>query len=308
MKSCAALPESLAYEADELLNTAIMTGIPIVIVEGHHDVPIYERLALSINKDCEIYASENILASQPGCSGVESNLTEIRKYAQDIPVESYILGIVDRDARFYRNERIEDPAILTLEIYSIETHFVSSEAVRFLIDSTTRATRHLVTPADADIIFIEIQKSLEGLYIYSLEALRNACEKDYKSQFGYSDRIKAIISERHAPGIEAKRQALLEFGSRTNIPSGWNGILAICKGKWLLELFIDEFRKQISKLPEYCADNIISQCQSCIRNTHKNCLYKLAANFDTPQLKQILYQDTSQPKLGYIKDRLASLI
>lgn len=40
------LPVGLTFEADELLNSAILNNLPVIIVEGCDDIPIYERLAL----------------------------------------------------------------------------------------------------------------------------------------------------------------------------------------------------------------------------------------------------------------------
>ena len=44
------------YQADELLNLAIMEKIPYIIVEGIDDIRIYEEIASSANIHCEIFA------------------------------------------------------------------------------------------------------------------------------------------------------------------------------------------------------------------------------------------------------------
>ncbi|WP_122220349.1 DUF4435 domain-containing protein [Pseudomonas syringae] len=306
--TCLGLAKGMSYEADELLNTAIMTKIPVVIVEGLHDIPIYERIMLSIGKECDIYASENILCEKPGCAGVEENILSIREASDNVEIEPYVLGIVDRDARYYRGEIPNDTALLVLEMYSIETHFVSLEAVRILIEHTTRATRNLVSEEDLEAIYSNIIAKLSDLFLYSLEALRKACDRDYVACFGYADKIKAILNSGHEQALAEKESELMDFALRNNVPFGWEGLISICKGKWLLELFIDEFRKSASVFPNDCREGVISQCQSCLRNAYQNCLYKLAANFDTPQLQQILFQDVSQSNFDYIKTRLSSLV
>lgn len=302
------LPEGLAFEADELLNSAIMNKLPVIIVEGCDDVPIYERLALSIGRDCEVYASENILSGRSGCSGVIEHLSTIRSNSEGMDIAPYILGIIDRDARYYRGEIPSDDALLVLEFYSIETHFVSSEAVRFLIERTTRATSHLTSDADAAIVFDKIKAELERLRIYSLEALRKACDQSYDSCVGYGDRVRAILRSGHEDVLQRKEADLEAFGAAIGVGNGWGGLLAICKGKWLLEVFIDEFKKQVALLPRLCADNLISQCQSCLKEVHKNCLYKMTANFDVTHLHQMLLQDIEQPSLDYIRTRFENLV
>ncbi|MBK5516705.1 DUF4435 domain-containing protein [Pseudomonas sp. TH10] len=134
---------SMAFSADELLNLAIMTKIPILIVEGIDDVPIYERISISINVECDIYASETLHGGREGCNGVIDNIRDIRLVSSDIPVEKHILGIIDKDARYYRKEMPEDPAIFPLNYYSIESHYINSCSIRYLIPRFTNATLKL---------------------------------------------------------------------------------------------------------------------------------------------------------------------
>ncbi|MDW2779760.1 hypothetical protein [Pseudomonas sp. BEA3.1] len=304
----AELPEGLKFEADELLNSAIMSKVPVVIVEGCDDIPIYERLALSVGRECEIYASENILSGKPGCFGVIEHLDTIRSNSDGMDISPYVLGVIDRDARCYRDEIPVDGALLVLNLYSIESHFVSSEAVRVLVERTTRATNNLTTVEDAEKLFDGIKVELEKLYLYSLEAMRKACDRGYEGRFGYSDRIKAILNSGHEQGLLAKKDELEAFAQSKGITSDWSGLLAVCKGKWLLEVFIDEFKRQVGLLPGFCGSGEINKCQSCVRAIYKNCLYKVTANFDSPQLHQMLMQDVDLSSLEYIKARFETLV
>ncbi|NYH08241.1 DUF4435 domain-containing protein [Pseudomonas moraviensis] len=302
------LPENLAYEADELLNSAIMNKLPVVIVEGCDDIPIYERLALQIGLDCEVYASEYLLSGKAGCVGVTEHLTTIREGSQGLDIKPHILGIIDRDARFYRGELSDDDALLILNYYSIESHFVSAEAVRFMIESTTRATRHLVTEEDSEKIFEVIKAELGRLYFFSLEALRNACDSEYDARFGYGDKIRTILNSGHEQALEAVREGLEAFASEKAVPGGWEGVMSVCKGKWLLEMFLVEVKTQVSRLPSLCSEGWVTTCQSCLKEVHKNCLYRVAANFDGPQMKQFLMGDLTPPAFNYIRERMMGLV
>ena len=84
--------ELFTYEADELLNEAIMSDTPIVIVEGTDDIPLYEDLIKSLNKNIEVYASENLIISGniSGCVGVVNSLNKINEFSQNINIEKYI--------------------------------------------------------------------------------------------------------------------------------------------------------------------------------------------------------------------------
>ncbi|MEI8706271.1 hypothetical protein [Pseudoalteromonas sp. B62] len=50
----------LDLECDELLNEAIMSKTPIVLVEGVADIPVYEQLSEVNELKSEVYAIENI--------------------------------------------------------------------------------------------------------------------------------------------------------------------------------------------------------------------------------------------------------
>ena len=48
------------YEIDELLNEAIITGVPAILVEGIDDISVYDEISASVPFDVEVYAIENI--------------------------------------------------------------------------------------------------------------------------------------------------------------------------------------------------------------------------------------------------------
>lgn len=56
----------LSMEYDELLNEAIMSETPIVVVEGVDDVPVYENLCFSIDGNHEVIAIQNLNVNMKG--------------------------------------------------------------------------------------------------------------------------------------------------------------------------------------------------------------------------------------------------
>jgi hypothetical protein len=58
------------FEADEILNLAIMSKTPYVIVEGVDDIKIYEEIASSAGVPCEIYSVEQLEGLTGGNDGV----------------------------------------------------------------------------------------------------------------------------------------------------------------------------------------------------------------------------------------------
>ena len=87
-----------------------------------------------------------------------------------------------------------------LKWYSLESHFVTEEATSYVIKHLTRASGRLVTPALVTSIHNTIKEQLFELYLISIEALRNACEKDYNAVLGYSMNL-----------MEIKRRQLMQF-------------------------------------------------------------------------------------------------
>ena len=66
-----------SYEIDEILNEAIMTGVPSIIVEGIDDVPIYSKISKGLPFNVEVYAVENISGYTEGCEQVISAIKNI---------------------------------------------------------------------------------------------------------------------------------------------------------------------------------------------------------------------------------------
>lgn len=302
------LPDSLSYRAGELLNLAIMTKVPVLIVEGRADIAIYQRVAASIDCNYNVVASENIVSAEPGCGGVLKNINTIRERCGRMDIRPYVLGIIDRDARFYRKELVDDDALLILKFYSIESHFVSKEAVRYIVEKTTSATGNLLTDESCDSIFNEIKKDLDVLYLCSLEALKKACERDYNAEVGYGDKIRSILKQGKPEILKLKIDELTDFANHLGVDKSWESILEICKGKWVFQVFIDSLLSKLNELPSMCKENAIAQCQYCVRDAYQNCLYSLTANFASSHMEQILLQDTAQPGLDYIKDRLRLMV
>lgn len=299
--------EEMAFDATDLLSLAIMSKRPILIVEGIDDVPIYERLAKSVGAVCDVYASESLCKSREGCDGVIANVKDIREIAEEIPIEKYVLGVIDRDARFYRNEIPTDPAIFALEYYSIESYFVNSCSTAYLIPRVTRATDKLVTDSFIQSIHNTIIPNLQFLYYVSLEALRNACEKEYKAEFGYKKSIKAITNANlHVKALK-KKDDLDQFAKRLNLESSMDTLLKICKGKWIFETYGDRLHDAIKQLPEECKQSKITQCQFCAKgnNDSKKCLYRNPAFISSEILQTQAWLNTDVKSLGYIKAKLS---
>lgn len=303
----AAIPQAMAFRPEEILNAAIMSKVPVVIVEGHDDIPLYERIIEALEKECEVVASENLCGLE-GCEGVIRVINEIRGCSGSISIEDFVLGIIDRDSRAYRGEMPGDPAILVLKHYSMESHFATEEVVRLVVCKVTGATGGLFDEQGAKAIFDIIKDRLKVLYLLSLEALKNACDSSYTSEFGYADKVREVLGRGYPSKFDgAKVNALNNFAGQVGVTDSWEDLLKICKGKWLLEIFIDELKAQLGELSTHCKSEMITKCQYCINNTFNKCLYKLNANYSSPILMQMALQEINQNSLSYIFEEINGL-
>lgn len=295
------------FSADELLNLSIMSKVPVFIVEGWDDLPIYERLAHESDLDCEVYAPEALEDGVPGCDGVLKCIKQIRESSQEIEIEKHILGLIDRDVRPYRNESTTDPAILTLEMYSIESHYVNVESIKWLIPKFTRATNKLFDENSCDELYLKISKEFDFLYYVSLEALKNACTKDYKSLVGYKQSITAITKQNLHLSVKEKKKELDEFAATHKLTYSIETLLLICKGKWLADTFFDLLHKAMGDLPHLCKDSKIPQCQLCRAGSpQEKCLYKKIVSFTPDNILVEAYQNTGLQSLNYLKEKFKS--
>ena len=174
------------YEVDEILNMAIMSKTPYFIVEGVDDICIYEEIAKSVSMNCEVYSVEMISGLSGGNDGVVKAMTSLNELimAEGKKVENYVLGIVDRDIRSYRNEMPTLPSIFTLNFYSIESHFASKSVIRPSIDRLTRISNR--DEIDIESLFAKIEQELRDTYYFSLEALKKAIDPAYPALITYS--------------------------------------------------------------------------------------------------------------------------
>lgn len=298
----------LEYSSDELLGLAMISSTPIIIVEGFDDVPVYERLSSRTEHDCLVFASENLLSEAEGCEGVIKNIGIIRATANGVPVEKYVLGVIDRDARYYRSTLPSDPALFTLRYYSIESHFVNEQSIKYLIPKMTRATDKLIQEKLYQEIYDEICARLMFLYLVSLEALKKACVVGYAAEFGYKDSIRSILGRNLHVRLEDKRSELLSYGTSLGLSYNWQDLLKICKGKWILELFADELYSSIQSLPALCKLAKVAQCQFCAKGEAGKCLYKNPSFFSADIMRSQLFHNTECAELDYIKDRISQLL
>lgn len=295
----------------QFITRARFQNMPLVVVEGKDDVAIYEQLSLIAKKRLFIRPIETIEGYGEGCEHVKTFIADAQSVLEEsIENERYLLGIIDRDASFYRGNNYSDlKALLVLNAYSIESHFTTRNHVYFLLEHSVHSIQR-VNEVVLDLISEGLNDVYEKLYYFSLEALKNACDSEYVNVIGYGNSFGQIKNQIEAlwPAINDKRAILDQFAIEKAISI--QDIKLVAKGKWFLEAFIDEIFGKISRLHEYCSSDEYSdfpRCIYCENGIYEKCSWKLKKNVTKNYASLMVYQFLDEEETSYIVDRFALL-
>lgn len=298
----------MQYEIDELLNEAVMTNTPSVIVEGIEDIAIYSEIARKVSFPVEIYAIESISEFGEGCSEVIRAIEYLDQLpSQKHKVSNHLLGIIDKDVREYRGEIPNSDAILVLKYYSIESHFVSQSIVKSTLSQCTKSSQDMITDDTCKEIMLEIEHKLKELYYHSLEALKNATTRNYDAAFSYSCGYGLLKDQIRSQKIAEKRADLDKFADSLKISMNFETIKCIARGKWLIEVFSEELLEILKNLPTRCQDKAIAQCRSCVNKAYNKCLYRVQEGFNKNTIKNLARRNVNTPDLTYIIERISNI-
>ncbi len=297
------------YEIDELLNEAVMTGVPSIIVEGIDDISIYSEISNSVPFDVEIYAVESIEGYGEGCQNVINAIKELNALPNNKHrlVEN-VLGIIDKDVRDFREEMPDVEPILVLNNYSIESHFVSKTIIANTLNLCSKVNRELINDSLCSLIMDDIEYKLLDLYYFSLESLRNSLDRGYESCFSYSYTSGRINDTTIKKAIFNKRSELDIFASNHRLSPCLDTLKSIAKGKWLIDVFSEELLKSINNLQGLCEEHKIETCKSCVIKAFNKCLYRIREGVTKKTVKSLAYANTDGEEFLYIVNRIKNII
>ena len=301
----------MKYEISEILNTAIMTKSISIIVEGVDDIQIYDSIAKSINKNAEIFPIETIEGYAPGCNQIIVAMNDVAEIPQSsVNYDNYIVGIIDKDIKDYRNEIPTNPLILTLKYYSMESHFVDKEVLPSIFELITKTPRSLITSDFIAHLYELVTLDIDDFFLICIESLKNSLNADYESDFAYSYSEGRIFSEDDIGKVRLKRDELNSFADSLSISRDLNSLKKISKGKWLLHFFCVKTLGAAQQYKDLCGTQPVQQCVMCAGNGHSasHCLYKLKDSITTKNLKHLIMNNIWLPDFDYIRSRLNSMI
>ncbi|PKH88648.1 hypothetical protein CXF79_04540 [Colwellia sp. Bg11-28] len=301
--------EQMKVEFHNAVKTAVMTKRPLVVVEGKDDLSVYIDLINSNDNKFNVKPIEYFKECTSGCAEIENKVTFINeKYSNSHLVYKYFKGVVDSDAKAFRNEKNERPGILYLNSYSFENSFVTEKSIIETIKTLTSVSREQLNLDLTTKVIDLINTRVTEFYYITLEALRNAVEEDYDSLLGFSDGYERFIyDDSQKELLEAKYSDLDTFAQRHNITNG--SILQMkdfCKGKWHLHFFLKSLLHFLKELHQACGQSI-TQCPLCEIGDTENCLYKKNTDMNVAQLISVIKNNIENSDLNYVKETLRNM-
>ena len=294
----------------QLISRARMEKKPLIVVEGKEDIHIYEQFAKKVNKNVRVRAVETFPEYSEGCKQVKKFIEDAQdEISKNEENKKFILGIVDRDATYFRNELPELECLFVLRAYSFESHFVTRNNLEYALENYLNSNFG-ITNKIIDYIMNEFYKSLSIFYYFSLEALKNACVKDYsgvvrfKMSHGHLKNVDDLTED-----IMAKKDELDQFASGLNIR--FSDAQIIIKGKWLLDHFIENTLKSISKLSDNCISNSLidgqERCTFCQNEITDKCSWKPKRGYNINTYRGFIFQYHEVSEVEYIYEKFRRL-
>lgn len=301
----------MKYDIEETLTECIMSGIPTILVEGIDDISFYENISMTIDKEVSIQAIENIEGYGQGCEEVERAINDIQEEIHaNTQLKKLIMGIIDKDTRYYKGEVPNMSCLFVLEYYSYESHLTTSYSLKKLISILTQVSEKMVDDRAIEFMLQGLADKYDKLYYISLEALKGRCEAGYIPVKRYKEEPGNIFSKGALgfvwPQIEVKKEELDKFAEEKQITR--EDIKYVAKGKWLLYVYCNHIIERAYLLKDACG-NLIKSCKYCDSGNKTKCLWRTSANFQIPQLKNLLTSPMmfDENELMYIKDRIKLL-
>lgn len=298
----------LTMEFDEILNEAIMSETPMLVVEGVDDISIYEGVCSQLGKYFEVVAVQNLKDMSEGNRGVIEFINLLLDLNYDGDLGNYILGIIDRDARYYRAEVVNNSAIFMLKWYSMESHFITQDAIKCVIEQCTRIQPKLLTDELINMVYEKLAMNLMSLYYLSLECLKKACVKEYESLASYKMNVQHLRAIGVFETISDRKENLDEFAQQKGISNDMSGLLNICKGKWVMSEFCKSLIFELKNLKIKCFHDEITQCQFCHSGNNDLCLYGFEGSYNESQVSSIIKKNEGYTQFGYLKQRIANMV
>lgn len=302
------MTEAMRMTIDEVLNESIMSSTPAIIVEGINDLKAYISIAKSARDNYEVYAVETISGYSAGCEQVRQAICALYELQDTThPIENFVLGIIDRDVREFRNEIPLETAILILKHYSIESHFVCKEVLEKILQLFAIVHADKLGLDFSRELFAEIEAELLELYYFSLEALRCSLDPQYVAEFKYSYSPNRRKTEPAKSSVIAKKEELDNFANSLGLAKDLTTLNKIASGKWLLTTFCESLEAKLSGFTNYCGKFGAEQCEFCRIQVVNKCTYRVKPGVNHKTFYAAAFETTDLAPFDYIRQRISQI-
>lgn len=280
----------MKYQLEEILNEAIMTHVPVTIVEGKDDLSVYEKVASIAGKEDMLFYTVNTIDglnnSKGNCDKVIECIELLQpKFGERPNNDKCIVGIIDRDARPYRQTMPNLVGLFILKYYAIEAYFANQLVLQKIVQKITYLHQRDIDEELLNSIEVDFEAEKEMLYYLSLEALQNACDNDYVGLIGYADNGIKNQTRRinlYNQIILQKKEDLDNFAMQKAL--NINDLKLIANAKWYLDIYLNLANESIKLLEKKCKNGEIEKCRSCNAGVIEECHYKYKQGYNVSSL------------------------
>lgn len=270
----------------EVVNDAIMSGQPALILEGSTDLQLYNAITSALEYKVVLRPVELVDGFGEGCEEVIRLLGEIEE-AEDLRgyARKHVAGVIDKDVRDYRGQVPQCELVVILKYYSVESHYVSNFVLeKCLIESTYIPNGEKIANV-SKMIFEDFAKGCDDLFLASVEALKGAVDENYTADYQYSDGYGRLRDSELIKRLEEKKDDLLEFADSLGLDRSIDCLKRFVKGKVILDAFCFSVRKSINSLHEKCRNHESFICDYCKSGFENKCCYKVKSGVSENSIK-----------------------
>lgn len=295
----------------EVYADAKIRNSKIAVVEGIDDIAIYDKIISDNNLNIEVKAIDNVQILDDnhnritGCEGIILMFEKVSNSIASEESKRYLLGIIDRDYRDFKNENPNNELIFVLDRYSIENYFLNINTFKACLSHYTRLSENDLNQNWVIKEFDSIKNNLlEKLFLLCIESLKKQLTPNYES----SIHLDLDSPDRYLRDAEIKQEIsrktkmLLDYAESLSLHKNIETLIHICKGKWLIAVYAELIKEFINKnklCTEYQEDEI-EKCQYCKVGNTQNCLHKKKINCNLGEVKVML----KKPELIDISQKL----
>lgn len=195
---------------------------PLILVEGVDDVPFYNRLCEMLSKSATVVPIDTLKGhTNCSCDDIIRAVKKITDHtAQKEECKQLLLGIIDGDTRWFRNEVPQNPCIYVFEFYSFENYLINKSNIQHLIKQYTSISEDFLDSSLLEWFKQDENGEMERAYYVSLESLKTACDREYavSSVAQYSKNIEEYLkSDISYQKVIAKKEDLDSFAQEQQI-------------------------------------------------------------------------------------------